>query len=172
MSNAVVVFLLIAALIALAVYLIVFGFAKLKRPAVVVQPPKPAPVAVVKPVEPPVSSVIAAPPAVTNAEPKVPEPPVVTNVIPAPPAETNALPSGVSTQPEASAKPPTISWPAIKVNGIVGRGRTGSAILNGKVVPIGESIEGAHLVEIGKHPSVTLEFKGERKTLRINESTL
>jgi hypothetical protein len=153
--------LLVAVLIALAVCLIAFGFFKLRRPPVIVQPPRPDP-AVVTPQPPP--------PPETNQIPTLP--PVVTNVPPPEPVKPEPPPSAVSTQAEESVKPPPIVWPGIKVNGIVGRGRTGSAILNNKVVPIGESTEGVTVVEIGKQPSVTLEFKGERKTLRINDSTL
>jgi hypothetical protein len=169
--------LLVAVLIALAVCLIAFGFFKLRRPPVIVQPPRPDP-AVVTPQPPPppeTNQIPTLPPVVTNVPPPEPvksEPPVVTNVPPPEPVKPEPPPSAVSTQAEESVKPPPIVWPGIKVNGIVGRGRTGSAILNNKVVPIGESTEGVTVVEIGKQPSVTLEFKGERKTLRINDSTL
>ena len=73
----------------------------------------------------------------------------------------------------ASAANVTASWPSIQLTGMagaIGTDEAGSAILNGRLIAINQPIEGAILVEIS-NSGVVLEYKKERKLLRVGEST-
>jgi hypothetical protein len=58
----------------------------------------------------------------------------------------------------------------LSLGGIVGKGTSGSASINGEVVAIGESIEGAKLVAVGNQGAY-LEFKGKRIFVKVGGST-
>jgi len=62
----------------------------------------------------------------------------------------------------------TIRWPKLKLSGfgIPSNGEVGFAIINGKHVVAGSTVNGATLVEILGH-GVLVEYKGETKTLIV-----
>ncbi len=72
---------------------------------------------------------------------------------------------------EPDVDPPalrTVVWPALRLSGILGVGAAGegSAILNGEVVGVGESIMGAELIEVTRQ-GVRLRKDGEERFMRI-----
>lgn len=90
----------------------------------------------------------------------------------APPPE----PAGSEPAPEAdaAAEPDTpaanIQWPLLKVSGIVGKGRLGSAVVNGKIIAVGELVKGVKLVGVDGR-SVDLEYEGETRSVRVGGTT-
>lgn len=75
-------------------------------------------------------------------------------------------------QGPAAEPPPAVSdWPAIKLGSLAraGGGKS-SAILNGKLVLVGDEIEGVTLVEVAAN-GVTLDLKGQRLFLKIGDET-
>ena len=129
-------------------------------------------------------------PAAPPSQPTQPEPEPVEPIAPDPTAIQTGAAGKVAktpTQPEVKQPTPTaiepipiepeplelkppVVWPAIEVNGIVGREKNGSALLNGEIVAVGDSIEGAKVISI-KGQTVELEFQGERQTVRPGSST-
>ncbi len=101
------------------------------------------------------------PPDVVQIQAQIQEPATgnVELVVTPPPVVTQQLPR----------LPPAI-WPVIVVNGVVGRGQKGAAMLNNRVVDIGGTLEGVKLMAI-EGQSVQLEYKGELQTLRVGSST-
>jgi len=87
------------------------------------------------------------------------------------PSEPDVPPKMVDVEPDTSTPPVAEpEWPFLSLSAIVGRSVTGSAIINGTIVSVGESIEGVTLVIIGDQ-GVELEFEGKRRTLRVGQST-
>ena len=73
----------------------------------------------------------------------------------------------------AKVIPQRLDWPAIELSGMAGAkadGEVGSAILNGTLIAVNQRIEGVTLIEV-TGDGVYLELSGERKFLRIGEST-
>lgn len=89
---------------------------------------------------------------------------------PAESAVPEAAPSRDPVQPQAAAPVPsspatsTLDWPALKITGVMGKGKTGTAIINGQYLNPGESIEGV-LVESIAGGMVTLKYKN--KTVKL-----
>jgi hypothetical protein len=54
--------------------------------------------------------------------------------------------------------------PPLKVQGIIWGGKFNQAIINNKVVKIGDTVEGARVINIDKH-GITVFFEGEQYTL-------
>ena len=103
------------------------------------------------------------PPAKT-VTPATPEPEV------AEPAQSEAVtpePAQPGDEISAGSK---LQWPVLNLTAIVGRGVTGSAIINGEILSVGESIEDVTLVIIGDQ-GVEIEFQGRRRTLKVGQST-
>ena len=132
-------------------------------PATTVTPkPDPAPVSSNKPPLPKPVDVVAK----SNPPPPV----IIVPVTPAPTSEPVRLPI-VSTPPPID--PPRIvqpvSWPPIKLTGFVKLGKTSAALINGKVVAAGDTIQDVTLIKVtpeGAH----VRFQGEERTLRVGET--
>lgn len=114
-------------------------------PAPVVPAPAAPPVAV-----PPAPTVVAAP------APAAPEPTPQPAVVPAPP---------VVLPPPAPPKP---EFPVLQVQGIFYRPSKPLAVINGKSLSVGDFVSGVRIVAI-EQKSVKVEFKGEAKTIYINQ---
>ncbi|HEU5070584.1 MAG TPA: HDOD domain-containing protein [Verrucomicrobiae bacterium] len=123
-----------------------------------------------------------------------PEVAATTDLAPAAPTPTsdlasNALPEVVALEPAAVAAPPVIAeaavtnaapdttasasvapvkaeGPTFKLNGIFYGGSNPSAIVNGKAVAVGESVNGATVIRIGQS-EVTLDLHGEHQIVRL-----
>ena len=91
-------------------------------------------------------------------------------------AETVTSPPPVQPPVTPPVTPPVepvmepVEWPLLTLEGVVGKGDTGSARLNGRVVFVGDLIEGVRVIAI--HPNkAELEYKGRRMMLRVDSST-
>ena len=62
----------------------------------------------------------------------------------------------------------TVRWPKLKLTGFgtPSSGEAGFAIINGKYIVVGSTVNGATLVKILDY-GVLLEYKGERKTIAV-----
>jgi hypothetical protein len=92
-----------------------------------------------------------------------PSPPV--SAAPPPAAASYAPAAGAETAEGLPPAPRTV-WPKLALTALVGSGANGTAVINGKVLSIGETIDGAELTAIGEG-GVELEFGGDRQFLRI-----
>ncbi len=76
-----------------------------------------------------------------------------------------AASSGAVTARAGIGGDPHRPRPVLRVNGILtGRGGKGQVLVNGEMLSVGDTVEGARVVDITPH-SVTFEFAGERFTL-------
>ncbi len=60
-------------------------------------------------------------------------------------------------------------WPRMKLNGIVGSGTQGSCLINGRIVNVGDTVQGVTIVAI-HGDRVQLEYEGERRLVRQGET--
>lgn len=65
--------------------------------------------------------------------------------------------------------PKLVVWPPIKMTGMVKLGGTSAALINGKVVAAGETIENVLLLNVTKEGAL-LSFEGEERMLRVGET--
>ena len=75
-----------------------------------------------------------------------------------------------TSQPEPVKKKPSAPWPSVSLSGLLGKGSNGSAILNNRIIGVGETIDGIKVVSIGRQ-GVVLEYKGETQLLQVGNST-
>ncbi|MBT3194362.1 MAG: hypothetical protein HN341_17590 [Verrucomicrobia bacterium] len=85
------------------------------------------------------------------------------------PEEAPAATSPAKTQPPITQPLPNIQWPPVKLSGIVGSGRSGAVMINGKVIGINESVDGIEIVSIDAKGAL-LEYKGDRRFLKEGKS--
>lgn len=78
--------------------------------------------------------------------------------------------TAVVHRPVAPAAPPKPKWPSISLSGFVGRGESGTAILNGQMIAVGESISGVEVRSIERR-AVRLRFAGETRVLNQGQTT-
>ena len=115
--------------------------------------PEPAPV-----VEPEVTPAVAVSQATSSSETLAPTAPVISE----PPVVTEAIVTNVAPV----SLPPKEAAPAFRLNGIIYGVANPSATVNGKTVFVGERVNGATVISIGRN-EVTLEINGERKTVSL-----
>jgi len=77
---------------------------------------------------------------------------------------TSTIAPDVSVQQDVAK--PAAKWPALVLNGMVGKGANGAAIINKKVVGVGESIEGVKLISVDRQ-GVHLEYSGEQRFMKV-----
>jgi hypothetical protein len=77
--------------------------------------------------------------------------------------EPDITPSIPSTEPEQQEE---VTWPALSLTGVLGSGSRGSCMINGKVVAVGEEVDGVKIIEI-KEGVVAGEFQGECRILNV-----
>jgi hypothetical protein len=70
--------------------------------------------------------------------------------------------------PATSAVPPVAeaTFPVLKLQSIIFRLRAPSALINGEMLGVGDTIEGARVLKIDRH-TVTLEWKGQTNALTL-----
>ena len=56
------------------------------------------------------------------------------------------------------------------LKGIVGKGKSGTAVIDDSVIGVDETVKGVRLVSI-EEQGVELEYRGERRFLRVGKST-
>lgn len=112
------------------------------------------------------SNAVPLPVAVITSRP--PPPIAAPTVKPAvtPPVEPE-INSAFQLEPKLTAPP--ISWPPVKLTGLVKLGKTSAALINGKVVTAGESIENVVLVKVTPEGAL-VRFQGEERVLRVGET--
>jgi hypothetical protein len=69
----------------------------------------------------------------------------------------------------SAADESSVPWPALTVTGVIGRGVKGSAIINGKIVDVGQRIDDVRVVRIGMQ-TVELEYRGQKRTVRTSNA--
>ena len=117
--------------------------------------------------EPPPAAVqgagLAAPQAASRVEQPVRQP--AAPPAPAPPPAPPPAPVDVTPEPE----PEPVVWPDVEVAAVVGGGRRGTALINGRVMVLGEeSEEGLRLARIEPHAAV-LRYKGELRRFIVRK---
>jgi hypothetical protein len=76
-------------------------------------------------------------------------------------------------EPEDEPEPepePLVTWPYLTINGVLGEGKTGSAVINNEIVGVDETIQDVKVVSIGNQ-GVQLEYMGETMFLKVGNST-
>ncbi len=175
------VILLIA--VAVLIWMMVFGFTLFRKtppnaPApTALQPPSPTATQTVAVIPPEGTAGTSTATLVTDSIPAVDPAAATTTVsavvepLPATPADATT-PTGTHAATPPEKPQPLLVWPRIMVSGIMGGGRAGrsTALVNGQMVSVGESVESAKVVAIDKH-GVTFNFAGETRTLSVGAST-
>lgn len=147
--------------------------------------PPPAAPAAETPSAPPAAVVTEAPPppVMAAATPSAPVEPVVAPVEPVapPPAATSAGPTpepvaaalSIPVAPAAPPPPPPVVWPTLKLTTIMAGAKPGqgAARINGKMVFVGNQVEGVTLVEV-KVDGVLLKNGTETRFLRVGGTVL
>lgn len=136
--------------------------------------PPPAPAKVEAGVAVPGTTMQGNPPQVAQTDLAIPAPPI-TGAVPEMKAEPKteptvaAVPAPAPTPQPVVAKPepPKPVFPELKLQGIFYRLTNPSALISGKNVRVGDSVQGVKIIAI-ERASVTLDFKGERKTLSLD----
>ena len=124
-------------------------------------PPEPPPLEVLPPSEP------ATEPDATSGEDTASTPPETAPDEQEPDTVQPIKPPPVEPPPEDL---PEIPWPTLSVEGTVGTGKNGAAMLNGQIIRVGERIQGVTVQAVGKE-GVVLEYKGRTRTVRAGGST-
>ena len=78
--------------------------------------------------------------------------------------KTNALPKVVTNAPAPPEPVKPVTFPKLKLQGIVFREPRPSALINGRTYFIGDEVEGARVFSVGPTNAV-VEFQGQYKTL-------
>lgn len=126
------------------------------------QPDKPA-------AEEPASPVAQAQ-APAPAAPAAVQAPAVPNVTATPQVAAPAPAAPVAPAAPAPA-PKLVVWPRLAVTGVMGgRAGHGAVIINGQMLNVGETVEGARIVSADRR-GVTLTFSGETRTVAVGTAT-
>lgn len=98
------------------------------------------------------------PTAMAGSQP-APEPPL--------PVAPTALP--VAATATLAPEHALVAWPFLKVGGVVGKGLRGAATINGRIVAVGEEIDGVEVVSIGDY-GAKLEFQNEMRFVKVGNT--
>lgn len=107
------------------------------------------------------------PPEVTtpvDASPDAPSRPAPVQPVDRPTPSTDVARRPVAQPPPETA--PAVDWPLLRLTGVVGKGKNGSAVINGEIVSVGEAIEGAVLLSIDRL-GASLEYRGDRRLMKV-----
>ena len=135
---------------------------------------------------PPIEVIAPEPPVIPTTDIE-PEAPIVvdTPTVEPPPEPLPAIPSTTSDTTSPAVKPsPAVTpsptkqpqpaekepWPALTLDGFVGRGRSGTAVLNGEIVPVGNTIQDVEVMLIESR-SVILKYNGQLRRIRRGQTT-
>jgi hypothetical protein len=112
----------------------------------------------------------SAPETPTQPEAAVGTPPEATPPAVLPGAPTPPIAQAPAHTPQAAAVPaavkPAVVWPALNLTGVIGRGQAGSAVINGEVLGIGDTVDGVKVIAI-RPQGVDLEYQAERQFLKV-----
>ena len=73
----------------------------------------------------------------------------------------------LAEEPKPAGKEP---WPVLTLDGFVGRGKSGTAVLNGEIVPVGNTIQDVEVMLIESR-SVILKYNGQLRRIRRGQTT-
>ena len=113
-------------------------------------------------------------PQVSAPKPAATTPGATAQKPPSAPAPATSSPSiAPPPVPKPLPKPEVAMWPILVIKGVLGKGShgNGGAIINNEIVSVGGEIEGVKIVSVNPNGTITLEFKGEKKTLRSGDIT-
>jgi len=65
-----------------------------------------------------------------------------------------------------NAAPLPVEWPLLQLTAVVGSGANGSVMINNEILGVGQTIEGAKIVAIGRQ-GAWLEYKGEKRFVSV-----
>ena len=102
-------------------------------------------------------------PAPAQAAAGLPEPGLPPASTPAAPVPAAPAPGTGVSQPAA---PAPVIWPGFSLQAAMGGGKTGSVMIDGKIVPVGSAHGGVSVIEITPQ-GVVMEYAGERRTFRV-----
>jgi hypothetical protein len=102
---------------------------------------------------------------------KATQPDTSTSAVSSAIAVVAVAPPDEDTAPEVAPQQvrPVTPWPRLTLTAMAGRGQTGSAVINGKPLRVGDTIDNVKFVGIGD-AGVELEYRGERQTLGVGSS--
>lgn len=106
--------------------------------------------------------------------PSAPESPARADAVTPAPAKKPAEPQVIRVDVVAAAPVSSESgWPSLKVHGVLAQSASsrGAAIINGKVVEIGETVQGARLMEVNQAGAL-LGYQGKTQFVRVGQGTL
>ncbi len=104
------------------------------------------------------------------AKPAAPTQPIEPQPAPVHSKEAVLKPKSAAPEPVEPKPVVHVRWPALTLQGVIGKGLNGSAIINDQVLAVNESIEGVRVVAVDRQ-SARLEYEGEQRTLRVGIST-
>jgi hypothetical protein len=88
----------------------------------------------------------------------------------APPPAAPQAPPAPAPEPEPVKKPepkPEIQWPELRFPGSAAGGSQVLAIINGRMLAVGDRIQDVSVLQIGK-TEVLVEYKGEKRILQVD----
>jgi len=110
-------------------------------------------------------------PAAVPAPAPEPAPPPAFEPDPAPepqPPAAAAAPAPVPAAPAVQPAPkPEIEWPAVSFSGTAAGGDQKLAVINGRMLSIGETLDDITVLQIGTN-KVLLEYRGEKQLFRLD----
>ena len=118
----------------------------------------------IQPVERPIPvEPVVAEPVIEASEPELEESielivETVPEMVPDPPTESPVQP--------VLAEPPAVVWPAIRIQAAMGSGTTGSVMIEGAIIPVGQTHRGVELIEVTPQ-GVRARFQGEERTIAV-----
>lgn len=71
------------------------------------------------------------------------------------------------SQPVQPEPAPELTWPELTYSGAAAGGNQVLAIINGRMISAGETIQGARVLQIGKS-EVLVEYKGQKRILHVD----
>jgi hypothetical protein len=64
------------------------------------------------------------------------------------------------------SEPPAVVWPSIRIQAAMGSGTSGSVLIDGAIIPVGQSHKGVELLEVTPQ-GVRTRFQGEERTIPV-----
>jgi hypothetical protein len=84
---------------------------------------------------------------------------------------TRSEPKTSLTADTTEIQKPFVEWPVLSLSAVMGRGTTGSAMINGNLIDVGEDVDGVKFISIGNQ-GINLEYQGEKQFLKVGNSTM
>lgn len=68
--------------------------------------------------------------------------------------------------PPVVVTPPAVVWPAIRIQAAMGSGADGSVLIEGAIIPVGQTHKGVELIEVTPQ-GVRAQFQGEERIIPV-----